>query len=255
MRRSRFLLGLLFASALTLGGAGAVQAAGVAVAVAANFSMVADELGAAFKAKTGNDVVISAGATGALYTQITQAAPFEVFLSADSKTPKKAIDEGFGVAGTQFTYAIGKIVLFSTDPALVTGEETLKTGTFEKLAIADPETAPYGAAAVAAMTALGVCDTLKPKIVTGESIAQTYQFVDTGNAELGFVALSQIIKREDGSRWEVPAELYKPLTQDAVLLKAGEANQAAKDFLDFLKSPDAVALIASYGYGVHSELD
>jgi molybdate transport system substrate-binding protein len=248
MLRSGFLLGLLCASAIALGGATPSQAASVAVAVAANFSKVADALGAKFKEKTGNDVVVSAGATGTLYTQISQGAPFDVFLSADTKTPKKAVDEGFAIAGTEFTFAIGKIILFSTDPALVTGPETLTEGKFEKLAIADPKTAPYGAAAVAAMTKLGVYEALTPKLVTGESIAQAYQFVDTKNAELGFVALSQVIKRDDGSRWEVPAELYPALTQDAVLLKPGEANQAAKDFLAYLQSPEAVALIESYGY-------
>lgn len=226
------------------------QAATVSVAVAANFADAVKAIGVSFKAETGNELSVSSGATGGLYTQISQGAPFEVFLSADSKTAKKAVAGGFGVAGTEFTYAVGKLVLFSTDARLVTGPETLRAGTFHKLAIANPKTAPYGAAAVEAMQKLGVGEALAPKLVTGESIAQTYQFVDSGNAELGFVALSQVIKRTDGSRWLVPQEDYAPITQDAVLLAPGKASAAARGFLAYLRSAEAVTIIQSFGYDV-----
>jgi len=247
--KSFALLGLLVAP-LLMAGTAAARAETVSVAVAANFSDAAKAIGAAFKAKTGNDVAISSGATGALFTQISQGAPFQVFLSADSTTPKKAADGGFADASTDFTYAIGKIVLFSTDAALVTGPETLSASKFDKIAIADPKTAPYGAAAVAAMQKLGVYDALQPKIVTGTSIAQAYQFVDSKNAELGFVALSQVVNRKDGSQWVVPQEDYTPITQDAILLTPGKDSQAAKDFLAFLKSDDGTKVIESFGYAV-----
>ena len=172
-----------------------------------------------------------------------------MFLAADAERPKKAIDEGFAVPGSQFTYAIGKLVLWSKDPKLVQGEETLKTGKFEKIAIANPTAAPYGAAAVQAMKAQGVYEQLKPKIVEGSNIAQAFQFVATGNAELGFVALSQVVKTKEGSRWVVPADLYEPIKQDAVLLKKGADSKAAEGFLEFLKGPEAAKIMESYGYG------
>jgi len=247
--RFKLLSVLLLAPVLALGST-TVQAETVSVAVAANFTDAAKAIGEAFKAKTGNEVSFSFGATGALYTQISQGAPFEVFLSADSATPKKAVTNALAVDGTDFTYAVGKIELFSADPSEVTGADTLKAGKFEKLAVADPKTAPYGAAAVEAMKKLGVYEAIQPKLVVGTSIAQTYQFVDSKNAELGFVALSQIIKRSDGSRWEVPQEDYTPITQDAVLLNPGKDSAGAKAFLDFLKGDEAVKVIESFGYGV-----
>jgi len=229
--------------------AGPAAAGTVNVAVAANFSDAANEIAALFKASTGHDAVLSFGATGALYTQITQAAPFDILLSADNERPALAVAEGHGVAGTVFPYAIGKVVLYSTDPALVTGEETLRAGAFSHIAIANPATAPYGRAAVEAMTALGVYDAVAPKIVQGENITQTFQFVETGNAELGFVALSQIIATDAGSRWQVPEELYEPIRQDAVLLVHGANNEAALAFMDFLRGPEANAVIEKFGYG------
>ena len=232
--------------------AGSAAAGQANVAVAANFTEAAKEIAAAFKAETGHDALLSFGSTGQLYTQITQEAPFEVFLAADEARPAKALDEGYGVEGTDFTYAVGRIVLWSTDGDLVKGEETLADGAFEKIAIANPETAPYGAAAVAAMKGLGVYDALAAKIVQGNNIAQAFQFVQTGNAELGFVAASQIAGSEAGSGWDVPADLYAPIRQDAVLLKKGEANEAAQAFLDFLKGPDAAAVIEKYGYGTET---
>jgi len=222
------------------------------VAVAANFTQAAKEIAAAFKAETGHEAVLSFGSTGQLYTQITQDAPFEVFLAADTRRPARALAEGFGVEGWDFTYAVGKIVLWSTDAALVKGKETLDGGGFDRIAIANPDTAPYGAAAVEATKGLGVYEMLEAKIVQGNNIAQAFQFVETGNAELGFVAKSQIAGNDAGSRWEVPSELYTPIRQDAVMLKKGADNAAAAAFLDFLKGPVAGAVIKKYGYGVES---
>ncbi|MGC2855584.1 molybdate ABC transporter substrate-binding protein [Novispirillum sp. DQ9] len=221
------------------------------VAVAANFTAAANEVAEAFTKATGHTVKYSFGPTGQFYTQITQGAPFEVFLAADAERPAKAEAEGFAVEGTRFAYAVGKLVLWSADPALVDAKgEVLKSGTFAKIAIASPAAAPYGAAAVETMKALGLYDTLEPKIVQGSSIAQTHQFVATGNAQVGFVALAQIALEDKGSRWVVPESLYSPIVQDAVLLKAGAANEAAKAYLAFLRGPEAKAIIERYGYGV-----
>jgi molybdate transport system substrate-binding protein len=224
----------------------------VNVAVAANFTDAAKEIGQAFKAKTGNDAVFSFGASGALYTQISQGAPFQVFLSADSTRPQKAVDEGYGVAGTNFTYAVGKLVLWTKKAGLTASEDTLKGGNFNKVSICDPKAAPYGQAAVETMQSLKLYDTLQPKLVQGANITQAYQFVDTGNAEIGFVALSQVIGKTEGSQWMVPQDLYKPIKQDAVLLSKGANSKAAKDFVDFLKGPEATAIIKKYGYEVGS---
>jgi molybdate transport system substrate-binding protein len=239
-------LGLVAAGASTTAPA---LAADINVAVAANFTEPAKEIAALFERKTGNKVVFSFGASGQFYTQITQDAPFQVFLSADQERPEKAESEGFAVPGSRFTYAVGKLVLWSRDPNLVKGESTLKDGTFTKIAIANPVAAPYGTAAIETMKALNVYEMLQPKIVQGNSIAQTFQFVDTGNAELGFVALSQVIERKEGSRWLVSNSLYSPIKQDGVLLKKGANNEAAKAFLDFLKGPEAAAIESKFGYG------
>jgi molybdate transport system substrate-binding protein len=222
----------------------------VKVAVAANFTEAANEIGALFKKATGDAAVFSFGATGQLFTQITQEAPFEVFLAADQKRPKQAVAEGYAVPDSLFTYATGKVVLFSKNKDLVQGAETLEDGKFEKIAIANPQTAPYGAAAIEVMKKLGVDDALAPKIVQGNTIAQAYQFVETGNAEVGFVALSQVIDKDEGSRWIVPDTLYATIAQDAVLLKTAAGNPAAKAFLSFLKGPQARAVKEKYGYGV-----
>jgi molybdate transport system substrate-binding protein len=222
----------------------------VKVAVAANFTAPSKEIAAAFEKAKGHKVILSFGSTGQLYTQITQAAPFDIFLAADQKTPKKAVDEGHAVPDSRFTYAVGKLVLFSKSKDLVKDESTLKDAKFQKIAIANPVTAPYGAAAVATMKALGLYDTLSPKIVQGNNIAQTFQFVDSGNAELGFVALSQVVKVKDGSRWIVPGKYHDVIAQDAVLLKTGAENEAARAFIAFLKGPEARAVIENYGYGV-----
>ena len=225
-------------------------AAQTTVAVAANFTDAAKEIAAAYKARTGNDAVLSFGASGQFYTQITQGAPFEVFLSADDERPKKAVDDGFGVQGSNFTYAVGKLVLWSKQPGLVQGDATLTKASFDKLSICNPVAAPYGAAAVETMKSLNLYTALEPKLVVGANISQAYQFVQTGNAELGFVALSQVIDDKAGSKWMVPQNLYAPIRQDAVLLKKGEGNEAATRFLSFLRGSEATAIIQRYGYEV-----
>ncbi|WEK04776.1 MAG: molybdate ABC transporter substrate-binding protein [Candidatus Devosia phytovorans] len=220
----------------------------VNVAVAANFTKVAEELAPIFKAETGHDVVYSFGATGQLYTQATQGAPFEVFLSADDVRPSQAVSDGIGVEGTVFTYAIGALALYSTSFDLTDGKAVLEAGDFDKIAIADPETAPYGRAATEALDGLGLTEAVADKLVTGENITQTLQFIESGNAELGFTAASQVVGKS--SVWLVPADLYEPIRQDAVLLKTGEASPAASAYVDFLKSDAAVAVIEAAGYVV-----
>jgi molybdate transport system substrate-binding protein len=246
MRPITLLLGL---GLLALAGTPAF-AADVSAAVAANFTKPAEEIGAAFTAKTGDTVIFSFGATGALYTQISQGAPFEVFFSADNKRPKQAVAEGFAVDGSVFTYAVGKVVLYSPSLDLTDGAAVLKANAFQHLSVADPKTAPYGAAAMETLEKLGLTEALTPKIVTGENISQALQFVDTGNAELGFVALSQVIDKPAPQVWRVPAEDYTPILQDAALLKPGEADPAAAAFLAFLKGDEARAIIEKYGYEV-----
>jgi molybdate transport system substrate-binding protein len=248
MRRIFSRIGLAALCATAFGMAQPVAAAEINVAVAANFTEAAKDIAAAFEKKTGNKVLLSFGSSGQFYTQITQDAPFQVFLSADQERPEKAVTEGFAVPDSRFTYAVGKLVLWSRDAKVVTGADTLKQSAFSKIAIANPTAAPYGAAAIETMKALNVYDALQPKIVQGNNIAQTFQFIDTGNAELGFIALSQVVERE-GSRWLVSANLYAPIKQDAVLLKKGASNEAAKAFLDFLKGPEAAAIEAKFGYG------
>lgn len=240
---------ILLTAALLLSGTTGVRAAETNVAVAANFTEPAKEIVKAFETKTGHKALLSFGSTGQFYNQIKQDAPFTVFLAADDTTPAKAVAEGLAVPESRITYAVGRLVLWSKDPAKVTDEGTLKRAAFEKIALANPALAPYGAAAVQAMTRMGVYEALKPKIVQGNNIAQTYQFVETGNAEVGFVALSQVIMKGEGSRWPVPETLHDPIRQDAVLLKKGEADEAAKAFVAFLKGPESAAVIARYGYG------
>lgn len=240
----------LLSSCAFFGIASTATAASTHVAVAANFTDAATEIAAAFAQATEHEAVLSFGATGQFYTQITQEAPFEVFLAADDKRPSLAIEQGYGVDGTVFTYAIGQLVLYSAEKERVTGAETLKDGGFQQLSMANPETAPYGAAAVQTMTALGVYETLQPKIVQGQNIGQAYQFVQTGNAEIGFVALGQVSQSDAGSRWVVPQELYDPIRQDAVLLAKGSDNPAATAFLEFLKGDAAGEIIQKYGYAL-----
>ncbi len=223
----------------------------VQVAVAANFTEPAKEIATAFTAATGDKAVLSFGASGPFYAQITHGAPFEVFLSADAERPRAIEQGGLGVAGTRFTYAVGRLVLFSKTPGLVDPKgAVLAGGHFDKLALADPAAAPYGQAAVETLQHLKLYDAIKPKLVQGASIAQAYQFVETGAAELGFVAQSQVINEQGGSRWLVPEADHAPIEQQAILLKVGEADPAAKAFLAFLKGPQATAIIRRYGYEV-----
>jgi molybdate transport system substrate-binding protein len=245
------LIGLaLFGAALTLAAAPAL-AADTQVAVAANFTEPAKEIAAAFKAKTGHTATLNFGASGQFYTQIAHGAPYEVFLSADAERPQKAEQEGLAVAGTRYTYAFGRLVLYSKTPGLVDAKGAVLTSDkFAKLAIADPTAAPYGQAAIETLQKLKVYDALAPKIVKGSSITQAYQYVATGNAELGFVAQSQVIGEPGGSRWLVPAADHAPIEQQAVLLKTGEKNPAARAFLVFLRSPAAINIIRRYGYEV-----
>lgn len=223
----------------------------VSVAVAANFTAPMQKIAADFEKVTGHKVAIAFGATGKFYAQIKNGAPFELLLAADDETPAKLIKENAAVAGSQFSYAMGKLVLWSAKPAIVDGAgEVLKKGGFDHLAIANPKVAPYGAAAIEVMKALGVNDTLQPKIVTGESISQTYQFIQSGNALLGFVALSQVLKdgKIEGSSWVIPAKLYTPIRQDAVILEKGKGKPAAEALMKYLKSDKAKAAITSFGY-------
>jgi molybdate transport system substrate-binding protein len=241
-------LAAALASLVLSGFAGPSQAAETRVAVAANFTEPAKEIAAAFTAATGHKAILSFGSAGQFYAQIAHGAPYEVLLSADAERPRKAEQEGLGVPGSRFTYAVGKLVLYSTTPGLADGGAALKSGRFSKLAIPDPAVAPYGVAAIEVLRTLGVYDAVKPKVVTGATITQTYQFVATGAADLGFVALSQVVNTPGGSRWRPPQAYYAPIDQQAILLVSGQKNPAAKAFLAFLKSPRAVAVIKRYGY-------
>ena len=209
-------------------------------------------IAAQFARETGHTTVISFAATGKLYAQIKSGAPFDVFLSADERTPARLEKEGSPVAGSRFTYAVGRLVLWSAQPNFVDERgEVLRAGKFSKIALASPKLAPYGRAAVDSLTRLGLLAALEPKFVTGESIGQAYGFVATGNAPLGFVALSQVFedgKIKTGSAWIVPATLHSPLRQDAVILARGKDNKGAADFMRFLKTETARAVIRSYGY-------
>ena len=224
----------------------------VQVAVAANFTAPARALAEVFARTTGHEAKLSFGATGAFYTQIKNGAPFDVLLAADNERPARLEKEGDTVAGSRFTYATGQLVLWSAKPGFVDDQgAVLKGGHFGKIAIANPKNAPYGAAAVEAMEKLGLAATLQPKLVTGESIGQTFNFIATGNAELGFVALAQVLeggKLKSGSMWVVPAQYHAPIIQDAVILKRAANNPAAKAWMELLKTPQSKALIRSYGY-------
>lgn len=243
------LAALLSVLLAVLGLATPAFAAEVKVAVAANFTQPAQEIAARFKARTGHGARLSFGSSGQFYAQIANGAPFEVLLSADRERPEKAEAEGLAVPGSRFTYAVGRLVLYSRTPGLVDGRgAVLKTGRFDKIAIADPKTAPYGVAAVETMRKLGVYDRLAPKLVQGASITQAFQFVDTGAAEVGLLALSQLAGVKGGSRWTVPATLHTPIDQQAVLLKLGAGNPAARAFVAFLQGAEARAIVRRYGY-------
>lgn len=224
----------------------------VRVAVAANFAGPMERIGKMFEAETGYQVVVVGGATGALATQVRNGAPFDLLLAADEETPRKLEEEGFGAKGQRYTYATGRLVLYSAQAGFVDGEgKVLAAGQFEHLAIANPRVAPYGIAARDVLQALGLADTLASRIVEGESIGQTFAFVRSGNAELGFVALSQVAPpdgRAPGSWWVVPAKLYHPIRQDLVLLRHGNSNPAAAALYSYLRTKAVRDLIQLYGY-------
>ena len=241
-----------FAGLLALMAGAAAQADEVQVAVAANFTAPMQKIAAEFEKDTGHKAVLAFGATGKFYAQIVNGAPFEMLLAADDETPARLETEHRTVPGTRFTYATGKLVLWSAQDGYVDNRgQVLKTGNYAHLAIANPKTAPYGAAAIETLTKLGLLDRVQGKLVQGENIAQAYQFVSTGNAPLGFVALAQVYrdgKFTSGSGWIVPANLHGPIRQDAVILAKGGANPAAKALEGYLKSDKARGIIRSYGY-------
>jgi molybdate transport system substrate-binding protein len=239
---------------VTIGLAGrtASFAAEVSVAVAANFTAPMQKIAQAFERDTGHKAVLAFGSTGNFYAQIKNGAPFQILLAADDETPARIEKEGLGVAHSRFTYATGKLVLWSKQHGLVDDKgDVLRNAKFERLAIANPKLAPYGAAALETLTKLGLLQSLQPKFVQGENISQTYQFVATENAQLGFVALSQVFadgRLKEGSAWIVPASMHQPIQQDAVLLNGGNSNPAAAALLSFMRGDKAKGIIRSFGY-------
>ncbi len=243
---------LCLALSLLSGAATSVMAAEVQVAVASNFTAPMQVIAAKFEKATGNKVVAAFGSTGQFYAQIKNGAPFEVFFAADDTTPAKLEADKLIVPGSIFTYATGALALWSAKAGYVDGQgDVLKKNEFKHLSIANPKTAPYGLAATQVLGKLGITQAVAPKIVEGQNISQAHQFISSGNAELGFVALSQIYKDgkvTSGSAWVVPAALHEPIKQDAVILDKGKNNPVAKAFVDYLKGPEAAAVIKSYGY-------
>jgi molybdate transport system substrate-binding protein len=229
-----------------------IQAAEVTVAVASNFSLPMRKIAAQFEVESGHKVRLSFGSTGALYAQIKNGGPFHLLIAADQEAPARLEKEGLGIAGTRFTYAQGRLVLWSRQAGLVDKEgEILTTGQFQKLALANPKLAPYGLAAMETLRSLSLTEQLKPKLVQGENISQAYQFVETENAQIGFVAMSQVFsegKLLKGSAWIVPPQLYSPIHQDAILLLAGQKNSAATELMRYLKTDQAKSVMSAYGY-------
>jgi len=231
-----------------------VRAAEAQVAVAANFAEPIKAIAAVLEKTTGHTLKIAVGASGAFYTQIRNGAPFDVFLSADNERPEMLEKDGLAQPGTRFTYATGKLVLWSVRPVRVDARgEVLRAADLGKVAYANPKTAPYGEAAVQVLQRLGLSAALAPHLVQGESIGQAYAFVKTGNADVGFVALSQVLqggRLKEGSVWMIPQSHYDPIRQDAVVLKKGADNAAAQALVRLLQSPDIKDLIRSYGYAL-----
>lgn len=244
----------LLAACLAAGCTPAAHAAEVQVAVAANLGPAMRAIAAAFERDTGHTTLLAMGSTGKFHAQVRHGAPFHLLLAADDETPARLEQEGLAVPGTRFTYATGRLVLWSARPGLVDGEgKVLLKGGFTRLALADAKLAPYGAAALQVLHRLGLETALQPRLVYGDSVAQAYQFVASGNAELGFVALSQVIVQgriARGSGWVVPAALHTPLRQDAVLLNAGKDNAAALALLRYLRGETARAILRGHGYQV-----
>lgn len=228
------------------------QAAEVNAAVAANFAAPMQRIAMTFEQETGHRAILSFGSTGNLYAQIRNGAPFQILLSADSQTPAKLESEGLGLTGSRFTYAVGTLVLWSKQPGFVDEKgDVLRAVKFERIAIANPKLAPYGVAAMQTLTQLGVLSSVQPKLVQGENIAQAFQFVATENAQLGLVALSQVMvdgKIAQGSAWIVPSKLHAPIAQDAILLIKGRDNPAAAALMRYLQSDRVKVIIRSYGY-------
>lgn len=248
MRARSFIASFFLATCAAL-----AQAGEASIAVAANFTVPMQKIAAAFEQQTGHKASLAFGSTGKFHAQIRNGAPFHVLLAADDETPLRLEREGHVAPGSRFTYATGRLVLWSATPGLVDpqGEVLRNKGRFRRLAIADPKLAPYGAAAMQALDKLGLAQALAPRLVQGESIGQTFQFVATGNAELGFVALSQVMAEGrigKGSAWLVPAQLHAPIRQDAALLAQGRDNPAAAALMDFLRSEPARAIIRAHGY-------
>ncbi len=249
----RWVLGSTFAFITFFGSS--LFAGEVTVAVASNFLNPFKQLVPVFQKQSGHTVLTVSGSTGKLYAQIIHGAPFEVFLAADSERPRLLEQSGQAVPATRFTYARGKIVLWSADPRRIPadGKSILHRRNFKHLALANPKTAPYGKAAYTTLKKLNLWKSISPTLVQGENIGQTFQFVATGNAEVGFVALSQVLDprlKIKGSQWIVPEHLYEAIDQDAVLLIRGQSQPAARALLQFLKSDPARKLIQSYGYGL-----
>ena len=253
MSSSFSLRHLILSSAVLLAAASATAHADeVSVAVAANFTAPMQKIAAQFEKDTGHKAVLSFGATGKFYAQISNGAPFGILLAADDKTPAKIAQEGKGDAASRFTYSIGKLVLWSKQDGYVDANgEVLKTGKFQHVAIANPKLAPYGLAAVETLGKLKLTEQVQPKTVLGENIGQTYQFAASGNAQLGFVALSQVMedgKIREGSAWIVPSSMHEPIRQDAIVLNSAKDNVAATALMQYLKGDKARAIIKSYGY-------
>lgn len=250
--RRRLIAALTFPLIVSMMMPSSAAAAEVTVAVAANFTAPMKAIASAFERDTGHHATLAFGATGQLAAQVRNGAPFGVLLAADDETPRRLEREGLSIAGSRFTYAIGRLVLWSAQPGYVDAQgEVLRSGRFDRIAIANPKLAPYGAAAIETLERMGLRERVAPRIVEGANIAQTFQFVATGNAPLGFVALSQVTadgRLQSGSGWTVPAAWHAPIRQDAVLLAAGQGNEAAAALLRYLQGDQARAVIRSFGY-------
>lgn len=232
---------------------GIAHAGTLSVAVAANFTAPMKEIATAFKRDTGHELSLAFGSTGKFYAQVSHGAPFEVLLAADASTPERLGREGLGIESSRFTYAVGRLVLWSPQPGRVDADgNVMKEGKPERLAIADPRVAPYGAAALQTLQALGLAQAYQGRLVQGESIGQAWQFVASGNVPMGFVALSQVQAggRVSGSAWVVPEHLHEPISQQAIVLRRGQGNPVAAELLKYLRGATAQRIITSFGYSL-----
>lgn len=249
-----WLLAAIGWAAIGTSTAAAVPASQARVAVAANFTAVAELLARQYAAQSGNHIALSAASTGKLYAQISHGAPFDVLLAADQATPRRLVDDGFAVRSSLYDYASGRLVLWSRDAKLIVdgdGEATLRRHDFHKLAIANPELAPYGAAARDVLRHVGRWQALQPRLVLGENVGQAAQFVLSGNADAGLLPCSLVLevqRQVGGSAWPIPADWHRPIIQSAVLLTRGRNNPAARGFLAYLRSAAARRIIIAHGY-------